>query len=145
MNAESKICSRNEIRRLEKAARDKDKNKLIEWGRQFENQIRDEYDKRYNEEYDRAFKEDFANVVDTFCLAITYTLHFNEKTKFGRERTINFLNDLLVTVDLFRTGEYSPEDYRKELEKDGIYFSDVQKITKKKLRNEGHFKNKEMD
>ena len=87
-----------EIRRLEKAARDKDKNKLIEWGMQFENQIRDEYDK----EYDRAFKEDFANVVDTFCLAITYTLHFNEKTKFGKERTINFLNDLLVTVDLIR-------------------------------------------
>ncbi len=127
-----------EIRRLEKAAKDKNKAKLIEWGIAFEKMIKDVYDK----EYDKAFKKDFENVVDTFCLAIAYTLHFNEKTKFGKNRTINFINDLFVTVDLFRTGEYSPEDYRKQLEEEGIFFSDVQKVRKEKLRNEGHFQNK---
>ena len=33
---------KNELRRLEKAAKEKDKKHLFEWGKQFEDQIRQE-------------------------------------------------------------------------------------------------------
>ena len=30
------------------------------------------------------------------------------------------MEDLFITIDYFRTGEYNPEDYRKQLLDDGI-------------------------
>ena len=44
---------KNEVRRLEKAARDKNREKLFEWGNQFENQLRTELEKEY--EYAQKF------------------------------------------------------------------------------------------
>ena len=43
--------NRNDIRRLEKAARDKNKQKLVEWGTQFENYIKEDYRRRYEKLY----------------------------------------------------------------------------------------------
>ena len=44
--------SREEVRRLEKAAKDKNKQKLLDWANQFKEQLelelKDKYDKRYN-------------------------------------------------------------------------------------------------
>ena len=137
-NDSNSLFSKAEIRRLEKAAKEKNKMKLMEWGIQFENQVKENFEK----EYDRALKEDLGNCIDTFCLAIAYTLHFNEKTKFGRDRLCDFLQDMFVTVDLFRKGEYNPEDYKKELEEYGIYFSDIKSIREKeyKINDENRFK-----
>ena len=42
---------KNEVRRLEKAAREKDKRKLLDWAVQFEGQIRNELDKQYDDNY----------------------------------------------------------------------------------------------
>lgn len=107
-----KTVDRNELRRLERAAREKDKKHLLEWAEQFENQIR--------QEYENAFKKELGDAIDNFCIAIAYALRFSEKTKFGEKRIKEFMDDVFVTVDMFTKGEYSPEDYRQELIKSGI-------------------------
>lgn len=116
------IVDRNEIRRLQKAAKDGNKLALGAWATQFENQIRQELDKQYEEMY----KQQLADSIDTFCIAIAYTAHFSESIRLGKKRLPEFMEDLFVTVDMFRRGEYNPNDYRKELEKCGIYFADYQ-------------------
>ena len=117
------ITTRDEIRRLQKAARDNDKRKLWEWCLQFEAQK--------TQEYENIYEEDLGNSIDVFCLALAYTLCFNEKTKFGPKRISDFFEDFFVTVDMFSSGEYSPEDYEKQLAKKGIYFSTVKEIRRK--------------
>lgn len=106
------IVNRNELRRLERAAREKDKKHLLEWAKQFEDQIR--------QEYENAFQKELGDAIDNFCIAIAYALRFSEKTKFGNKRIKEFMDDVFVTVDMFTKGEYSPEDYRQELIKSGI-------------------------
>lgn len=106
------LINRDEVRRLEKAAKEKNKIKLVEWASQFEAQIKSLYEKDY--------KENLAEAIDNFILAIVFTLHFNEKTKFGGKRLDDFMEDLLATVDNFKDGSYSPEEYREMLLKDGI-------------------------
>lgn len=118
------LTTREELRRLEKAARDKDKKKLLEWAEQFENQIK--------KEYEEVMEEDLGNSIDIMCLALAYTLSYNEKTKFGVNRLTDFLDDFFVTVDMFSTGEYSPEDYAKQLEEKGIYFANIKDLRKGK-------------
>ena len=107
------LINKSEIRRLEKAARDKDKRKLVDWAKQFEEQMRVEYEKAYQDE--------LGSAIDIFTLTIVYTLHFNQKTRFGGKRIDDFMKDLYETVDMFRRGEAVPDDYRKELEDDKIY------------------------
>lgn len=108
--------NRNELRRLEKAARDKNKRKLDEWATQFENQISSELMKKYESSYSQQIQYIF----DTILIANWYTLHFSEETNLQKADIPSFIEDLLVTVDMFRTGEYTPEDYRQLLEADGI-------------------------
>ena len=44
------------------------------------------------------------------------------------------MEDLYVSVDLFRKGEYKPEDYKQQMEDDGISFTpcDYTKIYREK-------------
>lgn len=90
--------------------------KLEKFSKHLDYNLRKEYQKAYEKKYE----EDLLNSIDIFILAIIYTLHFNEKTRFGNNRIEDFMNDLFVTVDNFRTGEYDPEEYRQILKKDGI-------------------------
>lgn len=107
------ILNRNELRRLEKAAREKDKRHLADWAFQYNNQVRLEYDKIYHEEIDRS--------INMLLTAVAYTAHFSEETHLGKQNLPSFMEDLFVTIDMFRTGEYKPEEYKEELEKNGIY------------------------
>ena len=119
MNSEENIkrlFDRNELRRLEKASKEKDKRKLIEWGLQFEDTIRQEYEKNFEE----TVQKELLQSIDNFIIAIIYTLHFNEKCKFGGKRIDDFMEDLLSTVDNFNDESYSPEEYKEILKKDGI-------------------------
>ena len=113
MNIET-LFNKAELRRLEKAARDKNKMKLAEWAGQFEMQMSNFYEKEY--------QKILAESIDNFLIAITYTLHFNEKCKFGNERIADFMDDLMEVVDGFKTGEFSSEEYKEELKKQKIYF-----------------------
>lgn len=116
------IVDRNEIRRLQKAAKDGNKLALGAWASQFENQIKDELER----EFEKSYKQQLAESIDVFCIAIAYTAHFSEAIKLGKKRLPEFMEDLFVTVDMFRRGEYNPKDYKEELEKCGIYFNEYQ-------------------
>lgn len=120
------LFNRDELRRLEKAAREKDKRKLADWAMQFEDSIRREYEKAYEDE--------IQNAIDNFLVAIVYTLHFNEKTRLGPKKLPDFIEDLMVTVDMYRTGEYKPDEYLEELDKCHIHFEphDWSKIYREK-------------
>lgn len=131
MNTES-LINRNEIRRLEKAARDGNKQHLGDWLRQFV----DRADALYRKEYDKIYQEEINSTIENFMLALAYTLHFSEEFHLGKDRLPEFINDLLVTVDLFRTGEYKPSDYEEELAKHGVYLDekfDYQKVYRERL------------
>ena len=116
---------RNEFRRLERAAEKANKNKnkqaLYDWGLQLEQQIRNELEQAY----EIKFKQDLEASIDTFLLAIMYVLHFSETTKFGNKRLNDIMEDITATVNMFYTGEYSPEDYKKQLEEDGIKLNKI--------------------
>ena len=125
------LFSKEELRRLEKAARDKDKAKLKEWAIQFENQLRNSYEeniKRFEnkiiQHHEKEYERILAESVDNFIVAIIYTLHFNEKCKFGNNRIVDFMDDLLAVVDGFKTGEYTPEEYKEILKRQKIYFKE---------------------
>ena len=113
-----KLFNRAELRRLEKAAKDKNKMKLAEWAEQFEIQVA----KKYNNYYEKQYQEILSDSISNFLIAIVYTLHFNEKCKFGNDRISDFMDDLMAVVEGFKTGEYTPEEYKKELEQQKIYF-----------------------
>ena len=86
----------------------------------FSSQMSTRLRKEYEIAFQKKYQEDLGNSIDLFLLAIVYTLHYNENTEFDNDKIDDFMQDLFVTVDYFRTGEYDPEDYRKQLEKDGI-------------------------
>lgn len=115
-----KLFNRDELRRLEKAAKEKDKRKLLEWGELFELQMKQDLERQYNENYIK----DLGYSVDNFTIAIFYTLHFSEETKFGKEKLAEFMKDINATIDLFKTGEETPESYIKQLQEDGITMFD---------------------
>lgn len=126
------LFDKDELRRLEKAARDKNKAKLKEWAIQFENQLRDNYEEKLKgledkliQHHEKEYEKILAESVDNFIVAIIYTLHFNEKCKFGNNRIVDFMDDLLAVVDGFKTGEYTPEEYKEILKKQKIYFKEA--------------------
>ena len=104
--------NKEEIKRLQKAASDKNKTKLADWAKQFEYQVEQEFEKYYREQLGEA--------IDNFILTMVYSLHFSELTKFGNKRIKEFMDDLLETVDMFRRGEANPEDYRNQLKEHSI-------------------------
>ena len=110
------LFNRSELRRLERALKDKNRKCLAEWAGQFEQTI----SSRYEKYYEKHFEKQLSDMVDTILLTIVYTLHFNESTKFGNKRIGDFVQDLLETVNNFNTGTYSPEEYKKQLDDDGI-------------------------
>lgn len=106
------LLDKNELRRLQKAARDKNIDKIYDWARGLELQL--------CQEYEKAFKKELEDSIDNFIITIVYTLHFHESTKFGKKRIREFMDDLLETIDMFRRGEAVPEDYQKVLAEEGI-------------------------
>jgi hypothetical protein len=105
-----------EINRLQRCAKNKDKEAIKKWGLEFEDRIKAEYDKLYKKQYILWLEETFKDL----DIAICYTLHFNENTKFGNKRLKDFMNDLAQIVRGFYNKEFSREEYRKELIEDGI-------------------------
>ena len=132
------VLNRTEIRRLEKAAREKDKKHLLNWAIQYDNQIRIEYE--------NAYQDELRHSINSFLTAVAYTAHFSEEINLGKDRLPAFMNDLFVTVDMFRTGEYNPDDYKEELEKNGVYpeLYDYNVKTKKIITIVGMFEDLEL-
>lgn len=118
----SNLINRNEIRRLQKAARDNNKIALYEWASQFENQIKQELELQY----ENIYKDYLSNAIDNFIIALAYTLTFSEEFTIGKDKVPDLLADLFVTIDMFRTEEYLPEDYKKQLIEEGIFIDDAE-------------------
>jgi len=108
--------SREEIRRLQKAARDKNIIKLAEWGDQFEQSISTLLKIHYDKTYNRYLDDSFQNLL----IALLYSLYYSEETVCTKENINDFMADFLSTIECFRTGEYKPDDFVKQLEADGI-------------------------
>lgn len=125
------LVGREELRRLEKAAREKDKKKLIEWLTQFENQVNN----NLRIIYETMYQDEVQNSVQNALTAIVYSLYYSEETYIDKDNLADFMSDLFITLDMFRTGEYTPKDYEEELAKENIFVDkyDSDKIFKKYL------------
>ena len=71
-------------------------------------------------EFNDAYKDELDGSVQNFITAIAYTLHFNDDVHLQNDELAGFMDDLFVSVDMFRKGEYKPEEYEEQLREDGI-------------------------
>lgn len=71
-------------------------------------------------EFEDAYKDELDSSIQNFITAIAYTLHFNDDVHLQNDKLAGFMDDLFVSVDMFRKGEYKPEEYRDQLREDGI-------------------------
>lgn len=122
----AKTLSREDYRRIKSYSKEEMSRWLDYHEAMLYNILRKDFEKNYQDEIE--------NSVSNFLIAIWYTLHFNEETHLTHDELHSFMEDLYITVDLFRKGEYKPEDYKEEMEKDGISFSpfDYDKLYREK-------------
>lgn len=106
------MLNREDYRKIKSFNKDEMDRWLTYHNNMIYNQLRKEFEKNYTDELQCS--------IDNFITSIAYTLHFNESCKFGQKRLSDFMEDMLVTVDMFRTGEYKPQDYQEELKQAGI-------------------------
>lgn len=85
------------------------------------------YNVTYNslrKEFESAYKDELDCSVQNFITAIAYTLHYNEDVHLQHDELNSFMEDLFVSVELFRKGEYNPDDYKEQLKEDGIVIAE---------------------
>lgn len=90
---------------------------------QMEKWLQGYYNVTYNslrKEFNDAYKDELDSSVQNFITAIAYTLHYSEDVHLQHDELNSFMEDLFVSVEMFRKGEYNPEDYREQLREDGI-------------------------
>lgn len=121
-----KMLSREDYRRIKGYS----KEEMTRWLDYHENML-------YNlirKDFEKAYQDEIENSVSNFLIAIWYTLHYNEEVHLKRDELASFMDDLYVSVDLFRKGEYKPDDYKQQMEEDGIKFTpcDYSKIFREK-------------
>ena len=125
------ILNRNELRRLEKAAREKDKKHLMDWAVQLEAQIASQLKRTMEQNY----QTEIQNSIENLLTATAYALLFSEETVLNKDSLGDFMADLFTTIDMFRTGEYTPDEYRDIISKEGVELDkyDSDQIYKKYL------------
>lgn len=104
--------SREEFRNLKSFSRE-----------QMEKWLQDYYNITYNslrKEFNDAYKDELDSSIQNFITAIVYTLHFNDDIHLQHDELASFMDDLFASVEMFRKGEYNPDDYREQLREDGI-------------------------
>ena len=108
--------SREEFRNLKSFSRE-----------QMEKWLQGYYNVTYNslrKEFNDAYKDELDSSVQNFITAIAYTLHYNEDTNLKHDELNSFMEDLFVSVEMFRKGEYKPEEYKEQLKEDGIIIAE---------------------
>lgn len=111
-----KMFDTNELNRLHRCAKNKDKKEIIKWGQEFEDRLNKKYYEIYKKQYMIWLEETFKDL----DVALMYTLHFNESTKFGNKRLKSVMDDLAVTMKGFYRKEFNRKEYNKMLKDDGI-------------------------
>ena len=90
---------------------------------QMERWLQGYYNVTYNslrKEFEEAYKDELDSSIQNFITAIAYTLHYNEDVHLQHDELVSFMDDLFVSVEMFRKGEYRPEEYEEQLKEDGI-------------------------
>lgn len=124
---------RYDVRRLQKAAREKDTKYLFEWATDLERRYRAQLTRMYDEAYDRTL----ADGIETILVAVVYTLYFSEETQLRDGAMQSFMEDMLATLDCYRTGEYSPTEFKEQLASAGVQLDldyDYTAVYKDKLK-----------
>lgn len=116
-----KMFDTNELNRLQRCAKNKDKNELKKWGQDFEHRVNEKYYELYKKQYVIWLEETFKDL----DIALMYTLHFNEKTKFGNKRLKSVMDDIGEALRGFYKKEFNREEYKKMLKEDGIKLMEV--------------------
>lgn len=106
----------NELNRLHRCAKDNNKEKLREWGIDYDRRLKEQYNKIYLERH----IERFTQSIKDLDIATIFTLHFNENLHLNEEEIIDFMNDVRATERGFYKDGYTRQDYIKMLEDDGI-------------------------
>ena len=104
--------NRDEFRNLKSFSREQ----MEKWLQRYYNVTYNSLRKEFNE----AYKDELDSSVQNFITAIAYTLHYSEEVHLQHDELNSFMEDLFVSVEMFRKGEYNPEDYREQLREDGI-------------------------
>ena len=79
---------------------------------------------RLRKDFEKAYKDELDCGVSNFLIAMWYTLHFNEDLHLKNDELASFMEDLFISVDMFRRGEYKPDEYREQLKEDGVQFAE---------------------
>ena len=111
-----KMFDTNELNRLHRCAKNKDKKEIIKWGQEFEDRLNKKYYEIYKKQYMIWLEETFKDL----DVALMYTLHFNESTKFGNKRLKSVMDDIGEALRGFYKKEFNREEYKKMLKEDGI-------------------------
>lgn len=111
-----KMFDTNELNRLQRCAKNKDKNEIRKWGQDFEHRVNEKYYELYKKQYMIWLEETFKDL----DIALMYTLHFNEYTKFGNKRLKSVMDDIAEALRGFYKGEFKRDEYKKMLKDDGI-------------------------
>ena len=75
---------------------------------------------KLRQQFESAYKDELDSSVQNFITAIAYTLHYNDDIHLQHDELASFMDDLFVSVEMFRKGEYKPEEYEEQLKEDGI-------------------------
>ena len=94
--------SRDEFRNLKNFSRE-----------QMEKWLQGYYNLTYNslrKEFNEAYKDELDSSVQNFITAIAYTLHYCEDVHLQHDELNSFMEDLFVSVEMFRKGEFDPQN-----------------------------------
>lgn len=118
--------SRDEYRKIKTMSKETMERWLSNRNASMYESLRKIFEKEYQDEVDSS--------INNFLVAIAYTLTFTEEIKIEKGAIAGVIEDLLVTVDMFRTGEYKPKDYEEALKENGVTFEpyDYTKMYRKK-------------
>lgn len=122
----NKRLNREDYRRIKNYSR----NEMEKWLDYHETMI-------YNllrKEFEQSYQEEIENSISNFLVAVWYTLHYSDEVSLSNDELSSFMDDLYVSVDMFRKGDYKPDDYKQQMEEDGIKFTpcDYTKIYREK-------------
>lgn len=114
------MITKEDVRRLEKAAREKNKAHLSEFLKQYEYQIAETYRIAYEKKYEDMTNQ-FAAVFD---IVFWYTLIFSEDCWVSKEKLEGFISDFNVTYAMVGKGELTEKQMREDLQKEGVNIKD---------------------
>ena len=113
--------TKHEMHRLKKVLKyEENEQKLKDWAFGLGRRVDTNIAKQYKEYYDKKLEENLMEAIGNMNATIVYTLHNNEKCKFGSKRIQDFMEDYLVTYELFAKEELTVADLLKQLKDDGI-------------------------